>query len=114
GLADAGTPPPAASAKAATIAPAAVAAWPAVRRLGVASAKGDPSVAHEGDRVGGVAVDARDEVQVASGRHPRGADLADQLAGADLLAHAHADAAVHEVGVPGVGAVGVVDGDVVA
>ena len=42
-------------------------------------------------RVDGVAVDADLEVQVRSGREPRHPDVADHLAGVDVLADAHGD-----------------------
>src|SRR5690606_1021598 len=78
------------------------------------SAKRDPLVAHEGHRVDERLAAAHDEVQVAAGGVPGGADACDELAGADLLTDVHADAARHDVRVAGVVAVAVLDADVVA
>src|SRR5690606_39255442 len=116
----AGTPPLAASANAAAKETAAAAVGRAGRRNAAAdppspgSAKRDPLVAHEGHRVDERLAAAHDEVQVAAGGVPGGADACDELAGADLLTDVHADAARHDVRVAGVVAVAVLDADVVA
>src|SRR5690606_34843727 len=78
------------------------------------SARRDPLVPHEWGGVGpGLAV-PHDEVQVASGGGARRAGARDELPGADLLTDVHADPARHDVRVAGVGAVAVLDADVVA